>query len=171
MSDTLASPADPRPPEPPPPPDLAADGPAPDETLVPQPPAPEPVATLVQPADVPPLLPPTAYVPAAVAVPGYEVIGEIGRGGMGVVYKARQVSLNRMVALKMVRAGGQADDGHHDRFRAEAEVVARLAHPHIVQIYEIGEHAGRPYLALELIPGNTLASRIAGTPQPLRAAA
>jgi serine/threonine protein kinase len=129
------------------------------------------VATLVQSADAPPLLPPPAYVPAAVAVPGYEIIGEIGRGGMGVVYKARQTSLNRMVALKMVRAGGQADDGHHDRFRAEAEVVARLAHPHIVQIHEIGEHAGRPYLALELVPGNTLASKIAGTPQPLRAAA
>ncbi|CAN0416760.1 unnamed protein product, partial [Phaeothamnion confervicola] len=107
----------------------------------------------------------------SVDVAGYELLDELGRGGMGVVYKARHRSLNRLVALKMVLSGAHASLGDRERFRAEAEVVARLQHPNIVQIYEIGELAGAPYLALELVGGGTLQKALAGTPQPARPAA
>src|SRR5262249_49244637 len=80
-------------------------------------------------------------------IAGYEVIEEIGQGGMGVVYLARQVQLDRLVALKMVRSA-QADREELIRFRTEAEAVARLTHPNIVQIYEIGEHDGVPFFSL-----------------------
>jgi eukaryotic-like serine/threonine-protein kinase len=101
-------------------------------------------------------------------VPGYELIEELGRGGMGVVYKARQVGLARLVALKLLLDGPHADDFQRARFHAEAEAVAQLHHANIVQIYEIGEHAGRSYLALEFVNGPTLAQVSAGKPQPPR---
>jgi serine/threonine protein kinase/WD40 repeat protein len=104
-------------------------------------------------------------------VPGYELLGELGRGGMGVVYKARQVKLNRVVALKMILRGTQADSEERARFQIEAEAVARLQHPHIVQVYEIGEHEGLPFFSLEYVDGGSLAPRLCGNPQPPRVAA
>jgi WD40 repeat protein/tRNA A-37 threonylcarbamoyl transferase component Bud32 len=105
------------------------------------------------------------------AVPGYEILGELGRGGMGVVYKARQVRLNRPCALKMILAGDYASSEANARFLAEAETVARLRHPNIVQIHHIGDHDGRTYFELEFLEGGSLADRLDGTPWPPRAAA
>jgi WD40 repeat protein len=106
----------------------------------------------------------------APAPPGYEILSELGRGGMGVVYKARHLALNRIVALKVLRDGAltEADDR---RFRREAEVVARLAHPNIVSIYEVGEWGRQPYLALEYVEGSSLREWLGGSPQAPRPAA
>ena len=114
--------------------------------------------------------------PAAVAcerpaVPGYEILGELGRGGMGVVYEARQLGLQRTVALKMVLTGLHNGPKDLSRFRAEAAVIARLQHPNIVQIFDVGEVAGRPYFVLEFVAGGSLAQHLQGTPQPARPAA
>jgi hypothetical protein len=118
--------------------------------------------------------PPGAGAPAR-AVPGYEVVEELGRGGMGVVYKARHLRLGRVVALKMLLGGYIADREQRQRFRAEAEAVARLQHPNIVQLFEAGEYdAGgepRPYFTLEFVEGGSLADRMDGRPLPPRQAA
>src|SRR6516225_507485 len=104
-------------------------------------------------------------------VPGYEIVGELGRGGMGVVYKARQRGLNRWVALKMVLAGAHAGAAQLARFHTEAEAVARLQHPNIVQIYDVGELDGLPYFSLEFIDGPSLDQKIHRQAQPPREAA
>jgi serine/threonine-protein kinase len=99
-------------------------------------------------------------------IPGYEVLGELGSGGMGVVYKARDTRLKRDVALKMILSGPHARPEERERFRREAEAVARLQHPNVVQIYEVGEQDGRPYLALEYVGGGSLAERLGGRTLP-----
>jgi WD40 repeat protein/tRNA A-37 threonylcarbamoyl transferase component Bud32 len=119
--------------------------------------------------------PPDATAPAAAGrwpvVAGHTILGELGHGGMGTVYKARQHSLKRLVALKVIRCAAAADPRSRDRFRTEAEAAARLQHPNIVPIYEVGEQGGVPYLALEYVDGGTLEQRLAGKPQPARPAA
>jgi eukaryotic-like serine/threonine-protein kinase len=94
-------------------------------------------------------------------LPGYEVLEELGRGGMGVVYKARQTRLNRLVAVKMLPPGGSLTSEQLARFRIEAETLARLKHPNIVTIYDVGEHQGQPYFVLEYVPGPSLAQVLA----------
>src|SRR5262249_46724638 len=111
------------------------------------------------------------FATSAAAVPGYQIEGVLGRGGMGVVYKARHLALKRVVALKMILSGGHADESARQRFRAEAEAVARLQHPNIVQVHEVGEHEGLPYAALELVEGGSLAERLKRSPVPPREAA
>ena len=114
---------------------------------------------------------PPSTLSLALAPDRFEVLEEIGRGGMGVVYKAQQKGLNRLVALKMILAGAHAGEELLARFQTEAEAVAKLHHPSIVQIYEIGRHDDRPYFALEYVSGGTLRDRLAGTPLPPREAA
>ncbi len=109
--------------------------------------------------------------PATPVVVGYEILERLGHGAMGVVYKARQIGLNRLVALKMIRSGDYASDLELARFRKEAEAVAGIQHVNIVQIYEIGEQGGLPYFSLEYVEGGSLAQKAAGTPQSPREAA
>jgi hypothetical protein len=116
--------------------------------------------------------PPAAALLGGPTVPGYQILGELGRGGMAVVYKARHLRLDRVVALKMIRAGGHAGQDELARFRTEAEAVARLRHPGVVQVYDFGDHEGLPYMALEYCEGGSLAAKLNGTPlPPMQAAA
>ena len=116
----------------------------------------------------------TGEWPAAAAelptLPGYEVLAELGRGGMGVVYKARQINPDRLVALKLIRDGALAGPQDRARFRIEAEAVARLRHPNVISVYEVGEHQGQPYFAMEFVAGRQPrhASRWPTTTRPAR---
>jgi serine/threonine-protein kinase len=117
----------------------------------------------------------TLLLPASVtstdahpAASGYEIVRELGRGGMGVVYLARQAELNRLVALKMILSGSHAGSEERLRFRSEAISAARLQHPNIVQVYGVGEHEGKPFVSLEYVEGGALDDRLrqgAMTPQ------
>ncbi len=128
------------------------------------------VVSLAQP-DTNERLPSSPTTLESVTVPGYDILEELGRGGMGVVYKARHHRLQRLVALKMVLAGAHVGAVGLARFRAEAEAVAKLSHSNIVQIYETGEHEGRPFFSLEFVDGGSLDQRIAQSPISPRGAA
>jgi serine/threonine-protein kinase len=108
---------------------------------------------------------------AAPEIAGYEVLAELGRGGMGLVYKGRQVLLDRPCALKMILAGAHASPEAAARFLGEATTVARIEHPNVVQIRHIGEADGLPYFELEYIEGGSLDRRLDGTPWPAPRAA
>ncbi len=101
----------------------------------------------------------------------YELLAKLGQGGMGVVYKARQLSLNRLVAIKMIRLGRYAGAQDRARFHTEGEAIARLRHANVVQIYECAEHDGVPYFSMELVEGGSLAQLLSAGPLPERAAA
>jgi serine/threonine-protein kinase len=104
-------------------------------------------------------------------IPGYEVKAILGRGGMGIVYQARDLRLGRLVALKMLLAGTYAGGEERERFLREAEAVAGLRHANIVQVHGADDHEGRPYFTMEYVEGGSLAQRLLGAPQPAREAA
>jgi eukaryotic-like serine/threonine-protein kinase len=126
--------------------------PAPDATTAASAPATDGNATIAQTG--------APVMTDAPEVPGYEIIGELGRGGMGIVYKARQLSLNRLVALKMLPGGAYAEQHELVRFLNEAEAVAAVRHPHVVQVYEYGQCGARPYFAMEYLGGGSLVDLI-----------
>jgi serine/threonine-protein kinase len=104
-------------------------------------------------------------------IPGYQLEAVVGRGGMGIVYKARHLRLNRPVALKMLLSGAYAGLEERERFLREAEAVAGLRHPNLVQVHDVGDHDGRPYFTMEYVEGGSLAQKLLGTPQPAHQAA
>lgn len=99
----------------------------------------------------------SATTTPVIEIPGYEMLGVLGRGGMGIVYRARQTALRREVAIKTIRSGAGADRDDQTRFRREAESIGRLQHPHVVAIFDVGEFRGCPYFSMEYCPGGTLA--------------
>jgi serine/threonine-protein kinase len=115
--------------------------------------------------------PRAAREPVSVAIAGYEVLGKLGRGGMGVVYQARQIKADRIVALKLMLHAEHADGAARARFDMEAQAVARLQHPNIVQVFEVGEANGVPFFSLEYVAGGTLADAIKQNLLPSRAVA
>jgi serine/threonine protein kinase len=104
-------------------------------------------------------------------IPGYELEATVGRGSMGIVYKARHLRHNRQVALKMLLAGAYAGVEERVRFLREGEAVAGLKHANLVQVHDVGDHDGRPYFTMELVEGGSLAQKLMGTPQPAQQAA
>ena len=104
-------------------------------------------------------------------IPGYEIVRELGRGGMGVVYLAKQAGLERLVALKMLLAGKYAALVERIRFKSEVEAIGRLQHPNLVQVFEVNEHDHRAYFSMEFMDGGTLDDKIDSRPQPARQAA
>jgi serine/threonine-protein kinase len=100
-------------------------------------------------------------------VPGYEVLGIIGHGGMGILFRARHLRLNRPVAMKMILAGSFAQPAQRQRFLREAESIASISHQNIVQVHNAGECDGRPWFTMELVTGGNLAQKINGVPQPI----
>jgi serine/threonine-protein kinase len=111
---------------------------------------------------------PAAKVPS---IPGYQILGKLGEGGMGMVYKAHHLPLNRQVALKTILPRNELSDEALARFLGEAQAVARLRHPHIVQVHDIGSCGDVPYFCLEFVEGSSLDKKLAGTPQQPRSAA
>lgn len=128
-------------------------------------------ARLLTPQGVTPAEGQSGAGPCPQTIAGYELLEELGRGGMGVVCKARQKGLGRLVALKMILHSDHASEEQRRRFFNEAEALARLRHENIVQIHEIGEHDGKPFFSLEYIEGSSLDKRLGGTPLPPREAA
>ncbi|MGH9677916.1 MAG: serine/threonine-protein kinase, partial [Candidatus Acidiferrum sp.] len=131
----------------------------------------DPLAKAEASTQLPPAKPVVIPNPESLRIAGYQVLGVLGRGGMGVVYKARQIKLNRLVALKMILSGHHADSAELERFRGEAESIGCMQHPNIVQVYEVDEADGRPFFSMEYCAGGSLASRLDGTPWPAKNAA
>jgi formylglycine-generating enzyme required for sulfatase activity len=141
--------------------------PAPDETPAAPAETREPPPTRAETPTLPPAARPAAFAddgPGPLALPGYEILRPLGRGGMGVVYLARHLGLDRVVALKMILAGGHASEAEQARFLAEAQAVAHLQHPNIVQLFESGQHQGLPFFTLEYVPGGSLADQVREAP-------
>ena len=109
--------------------------------------------------------------PPGERIGNYDLLSELGRGGMGIVYKAQDRRLGRLVALKLILAGGHAGSTERQRFQFEVEASARLQHPNIVQVHEVGEEDGKPFMSMEFCPGGSLEDQIRDSPQPPREAA